>query len=132
IDRSVASILKIREYLVSKQVELADWTDGSLFFLFEFMAQGIRQFLTYEERLKVEFAPQPPSGSADNLRRPAALRQGYFDALTVLRQHLQMALNQIALIAGISAPKIPEYLQVQSWELSNYLTDVSETDRPDL
>ena len=123
IDHSLSSLLKIREYLVAKQVELADVSDGVLFFLIEFMAQGIRQFLTYEERLRAEYADEAFPDS----HRPHGQRERYFDALSVLRQHFYLAMQQLAVIAQMPMPDIPEYLHIQSFDSSYYLTDVSES-----
>ena len=123
IDHSLSSLLKIREHLVSQQVELADLSDGVLFFLIEFMAQGIRQFLTYEERLKAKYIDEPSAAS----HRSRGQRDRYFDALSILRQHFYLALQQLAVIAQMPMPDIPEYLHIQSFDSSYYLTDVSES-----
>jgi hypothetical protein len=122
IDSSLSSLLKIREYLVAKQVELADLSDGPLFFLIEFMAQGVRQFLTYEERLKMEFTHEVSRDS----HRPYPQRDRYFDALAILRQHFYWALQQLAIIADMPLPSFPDYLRIQSFDASYYITDVPE------
>ncbi len=122
IDRSLSSLLKIREYLVHRQVELADLSDGVLFFLIEFIAQGLRQFLTYEERLKANFGDEPQTSNSADFRRPQLMREHYFAALKVLRAHIAGASAQIATIAGIALPEIPEYLRVQSWDDRNYIS----------
>jgi hypothetical protein len=123
IDRSLASLLKIREHLVQRQVELADLSDGVLFFLIEFIVQGLRQFLTHEERLKAEFGDECPSPHPSDFHRSQLLREHYFAALKTLRAHISGAAEQIAAIAGISLPCIPDYLRVQSWDNSNYITE---------
>ena len=122
IDRSLTSLLKIREHLVQQQVELADLSDGILFLLIEFIVQGLRQFLTYEERLKVKLGDLPHSTESSDFHRSRELRESYFVALETLRAHITGATAQIAIIAGISLPKIPENLRVQSWDESHYVT----------
>lgn len=124
IKSSLSSLIKIREYLVEKQVELADLSDGPLFFLIEFMAQGTRQFLTHEERLKAEYADRFASHSEDC---PPALRERYFDALSILRQHFYLAGAQLAIIADMPLPNVPEYLHIRSFDSSYYLTDAPES-----
>jgi hypothetical protein len=125
IDRSLASLLKIREHLVHKQVELSDYSDGVLFFLIEFMLQGLRQFLTHEERLKASFTADADGAQFPDRHRPHFLRDRYFAALRVLREHLYGAITQIAIVADVTIPKIPDSMRVQSWNPSNYLTDES-------
>ncbi len=123
IDRSLASLLKIREHLVQRQVELADLPDGALFFLIEFVVQGLRQFLTHEERLKAEFGDEQDSQRSPDFHRPHDLREHYFAALKVLRAHIAGATTQIATIAGVSLPDIPDYLRVQTWDDTNYVSE---------
>ena len=123
IDRSLASLLKIREHLVQQQVELADLSDGILFFLVEFIVQGLRQFLTYEERLKAEFGDEHHSPRSPNSHRPHLLRENYFAALKTLRAHISGAAEQISTIAGMSLPGIPDYLRVKFWDESNSIAD---------
>jgi hypothetical protein len=129
IDRSVASLLKIREHLVQKQVELSDYSDGVLSFLIEFMLQGLRQFLTHEERLRSQFSSGDHYSRFPDRHRAHPLRESYFAALRVLREHLYGATTQIAIIADISIPKIPDSMRVESWNPSNYVTDESQPNR---
>ena len=123
IDRSLVSLLKIREHLVQKQVELSELSDGVLFFLIEFMLQGLRQFLTYEEQLKRQFTGDDHSRLFPDKHRPHVLRENYFAALGVLREHLYGAIVQIAIIAKVTIPKIPDSMRVESWNPSNYAID---------
>ena len=65
------------------------------------MLAGIRQFLTFEETLRL---------AADERARPHAhklrdVRQDYFDALELLRSHLSHCLDQIATLAAMKVPK---------------------------
>ena len=101
IERALASLQEIRTLLVDKQVELADCPDGPLYLLIDAMLAGIRQFLTYEETLKLD---------ADTRSRPRAreafdTRPGYFDGLELLRSHLSHCLGQIASLAKMKVPK---------------------------
>jgi hypothetical protein len=54
IDQALESLQKIRSLLVDKQVELANHTDSTLYLMIEAMGDAIRQFLTFEQRLKQE------------------------------------------------------------------------------
>src|ERR1700724_1526210 len=95
IARALESLQEIRGFLVDKQVELAEFHDGPLFLLVDAMAVGIRQFLTFEQRL----AGATKSARKAHLKPPqrfADARQDYFDALEILRGHLSRCLGQIA------------------------------------
>ncbi len=91
IGRALTSLLEIRETLVDRQVQLSDMQDGSLYLLLEAMALGIRQFLTYEELLKLSDEARPHR-RFENFERPPDVRQAYFDGLEVLRGHLSRCL----------------------------------------
>ena len=121
IDQALASLQEIRRILVDKEVELADAQDGSLYLLAEVMVSGIRQFLTFEQRLNRKLPPgHGPSGSGHH--RPPETRQAYFDGLEMLRGHLSRCLGQVAAIAGMDAPTdglIPHYSG--EWEIDAYL-----------
>ena len=67
------------------------------------MTTGVRQFLTYEQRLKNTTVP--PARRAKGIQREPNIRQGYFDGLEVLRGHLSRCLGQVAAIAGMELPK---------------------------
>src|ERR1035437_8857926 len=54
IKQALDSLQDIRQVLVDKQVELADNTDGALYLLIDSIRSSIRQFLTFEQRLKPE------------------------------------------------------------------------------
>jgi hypothetical protein len=99
IDDSLKSLAEIRKTLVDKQVELSELKDGPLFLLLDAMAMGIRQFMTFEERLKAQERPRPEGAPSDFYRDPDT-RQAYFDGLELLRGHLSRCLGQIAVIAG--------------------------------
>ncbi|WP_156939392.1 hypothetical protein [Mesorhizobium sp. LNHC229A00] len=121
IDNALASLQKVRTTLVDKQVELSSDDDGPLFLLLEAMAQGIRQFLTYEERLRSsEHLPLPEVSR--EFYRPLDVRQEYFDALELLRGHLSRCLRQVAAIAGMELPKDGLILHYQGeWQTDAYL-----------
>lgn len=69
------------------------------------MLEGIRQFLTFEQKLKK--------------RREDA--EAYFGALEMLRAHLYRTLSQIAEIASITIPKIADHMRYDSaWQLEAY------------
>ena len=104
IDSSLTSLQEIRQVLVEKQVTLSDLQDGPLYLMIDMMRQGIRQFLTYEERLTAVAEDIGPRTSRDFRRAPEA-RQAYFDALELLRGHISHCLVQVAAIAGMEAPQ---------------------------
>lgn len=106
IERALDSLQEIRSLLVDKQVELAERSDGALYLLLEVMLEGIRQFLTFVERLDCS--------SYEG-------RQEYLCALEVLRGHLYRSLLQVAAIASMSIPEVPEHMRYSaSWQIEQY------------
>lgn len=127
IDQALASLQEIRRLLVDKQVELADMQDGPLYMLIDAMALGIRQFLTFEQRLN-SAASQPAAPS--EFWRPEDTRQVYFDGLETLRGHLSRCLGQIATFAGMEPPNEGIIAHYQgAWQLEAY-QDPQLTDGP--
>ena len=104
IDQALASLQEIRKFLTDKQVELAELHNGPLFLLVDAMTSGIRQFLTFEQRLGAA-KRLPPKVRSPEFRRQPDTRQAYFDGLEILRGHLSRCLVQIATIAGMEMPK---------------------------
>jgi hypothetical protein len=122
IEKAVASLQDIRSRLVEKQVEMAKMTDSAIYLLVEYMLEGIRQFLTFEQRLRRPSASShlvlPPSA---NMRHDPDQRDQYFAALEMLRAHLHRCLLQTAKIAGISIPKISDNMRYdEAWQLEAY------------
>jgi len=110
----------IRQFIVDKEVELADLKDGPLFLLLDTMAAGIRQFMTFEELLRRE-DDAPPKLRFENYHRSADVRQGYFDGLEILRRHPSCSLTQIAVIAGMPVPSDGIIANYQGpWQLDAY------------
>ena len=94
---------------------------GILSTLLDVMALGIRQFLTYEELLK-RSDDAPPHSRFGDFHRPPDVRQGYFDALEVLRGHLSRCLGQIAAIAGMDTPTEGLIANYQGpWQVEAYV-----------
>jgi len=113
IENALRSLHEIRAILVDKQVELSAEADGALFLLLEAMAEGIRQFLTFEQRL---------SGLPER-------RLLYFAALEVLRAHLHRTLLQVAAIASMEIPGIAAHMRYNnSWQLEAYLPPALPSD----
>lgn len=100
IGRALASLQEIRKLLVDKQVELADCHDGPLYLVTDAMLAGIRQFLTFEEALRLD----PVVRTESRARERDDVRQDYFDALELLRSHLSHCLDQIATLAAMKIP----------------------------
>jgi hypothetical protein len=120
IDNALASLREIRQFIIDKEVDLADMQDGPLFLLLDAMALGIRQFMTFEELLRRDDSviSHPRFGE---FHRAVDTRQAYFDGLEVLRGHLSGCLGQIAHIAGM--PMLDDGLIAQysgTWQLEAY------------
>ncbi|WP_336970362.1 hypothetical protein [Brevundimonas aurantiaca] len=118
IDSALASLQEVRQILVEKQVALSDLQDGPLFLMIDMMRQGIRQFLTYTERLS-DLGDDPTPGLPADFRRLPEARQAYFDALELLRGR---CLTQIAAIGGMEAPQEGLIVQYQNaWRVEAYV-----------
>ena len=124
VDKALKSLGEIRSIVVKKQVALVDLQDGPLFALIEIMAQGIRDFQTYEELLNEPEAP-PPESKFSDFYRPPDVHQAYREGLEILRGHLSRCLGQIAVIAKMELPDRNKVLQSRQtdWPLEVYLTD---------
>lgn len=103
IDQALESLQSIRSVLVDKQVELAYLTDGPLYLLLEGMLEGVREFLTFEQRLSGSSGDWD-YGSHRDFRRPPDQREAYVVALEALRGHLSRCLGQVAVIADVELP----------------------------
>jgi hypothetical protein len=121
IDNALASLQRVRQILVDKQVELSDAQDGPLYLLIDAMLIGVRQFLTFEEFLNRSDDARPHPRLPD-FHRPPDTRQAYFDGLEVLRGHLSRCLGQIATIAGMEVPKDGLIANYQGpWQIEAYV-----------
>jgi hypothetical protein len=120
IDSSLASLQEIRKILVDSQVNLSDFHDGGLYILVELMVEGLRQFLTIEERLRIDPCLKETANISDHWR-PIDIREKYFEILKQLRFHFHSCLTQIATIAEMKTPKIESYLKSNDeWHLVMY------------
>ena len=120
IDQALESLQSIRSVLVDKQVELAHLTDGPLYVLLEAMLEGVRQFLTFEQRLSSQ---GDDSGYGDHcdFHRSHDQRESYFRALEALRGHLSRCLGQVAVIADVELPSVGMITTYQdAWPLEVY------------
>ena len=87
------------------------------------MLAGIRQFLTFEETLRLD----PEVRSKPRARERYDARQDYFDALEVLRSHLSHCLDQIATLAAMKVPKDSLISHYQGpWPSDAYLPPPSQ------
>jgi hypothetical protein len=117
IDQALASLQEIRALLVDQQVELADLTDGPLYLLLDLMREGIRQFLTFEQRLGDRDASEHPW----ERHRERDVQELYFAGLEALRAHLHRCLIQVAVIADIEIPGIADHMRYDpAWTLEAY------------
>lgn len=119
IDSALKSLQEIRSNLVDKQVELSDLTDGILYLLIEYMLEAIRQFLTFEQQLRLSSSDKKKKHP--DFWRPDEIREEYFESLEILRSHLHRCLIQVSAIADFEIPKIAENMRHDSeWELKHY------------
>ena len=109
ITDALKSLQEIRAITVDKQVELSSKTDGVLYLLLDFIRDSIRQFLTFEQRLR-------------KLRKEEReKREIYFAALEGLRRHIHRTLLQISKIADMEIPGIVDYLRYdEHWQMEAY------------
>ncbi|WP_265820621.1 hypothetical protein [Geovibrio ferrireducens] len=118
IDNSLTSLQEIRKVLIDSQVKLSDYYDGGLYLLIELIAEGVRQFITYEEYLRTKM--EEDVIHRENYRSPH-IREQYFSILEQLRTHIRSCLTQIAMIADMETPKTESYLKADNkWLLSIY------------
>ena len=114
IEKALDSLQEIRRLVVDKQVELANRTETPLYLLLEFIVEGIRQFLTFEESISRE---------ADSPRRFDE-REAYFAALEALRAHIYRTMAQIATIADVTIPNITKAMRYDTdWDPDAYIDD---------
>lgn len=121
IDDSLGSLQGIREIIVDKQVELYDAKGDALYLLLEMMAEGLRQFLTYEQRLD-GLHREPVVTTHPEFRRAPEAREAYFVALESLRGHLNRCTLEIAKIGDVTLPKVAQMAKYQSpWPVEEYI-----------
>lgn len=113
IDNALKSLQEIRQIIVEKQVELSSKSDGALYLYLDFIRDGIRQFLTFEQRL-----PRRPK---EHSGRPREDRELYFAALEMLRAHIHRCLLQVSKIADMEIPGISDQMRYDgNWQLEAY------------
>jgi hypothetical protein len=113
VDGALASLQEVRSFLVDKQVELGNLADGPLYLIIEFMLEGVRQFLTFQERL----------GARSNCSFPRGHHRDYFHALELIRGHVYRCLVEVSKIAEIQIPRIADHMRYDTpWQLLGYTT----------
>lgn len=118
VAQALDSLQEIRRLLVDKQVELAKRTDSPLYLLLELMAEGIRQFLTFEQSI----------ANAAELAGPFEKRGEYFAGLEALRAHIYKSMIQVAVVADVTIPKISDAMRCDNtWDLDAYVLDRPNT-----
>ena len=121
IDAALDSLQSIRSILVDKQVELSHNTDGSLYLIIEYMLEGIRQFLTFQQRLEQAGKSTTSLQIPSSFKRPRTTKEKYFAALEMLRAHLHRSLLQVAAIAKMEIPRIANNMRYdQAWQVEAY------------
>jgi hypothetical protein len=126
VSNALASLEKVRSFLVDKQVDLADYTEGPLYLLVSIAVEGIRQFLSFEERTKHCARRLSPGIDLDEdteFPTPGFFyRNRYRVGLEQLRAHVYRTLEQIAAIADVRVPKIPPEMRYSpDWPQETYL-----------
>lgn len=122
IDQALTSLQKIRDLLVDKQVQLSHAVDSPLYLLIEIQLEAIRQFLTFEQRIRSSSAPpELVIHGSSAFRRSIDTRDQYFAALEMLRGHLHRCLLQTAKIGDTTIPKIVDHMRYdEAWPLDTY------------
>ena len=118
VEKAIDSLYNIRSMLVNKQVELSSHTDGILYLIIEIMLEAIRQFQTFEEDLKKSY-PEFRGEKSSILYRLSF--QQYLTVMEKLRGHLYQCLKQVASVADVQIPKIPQSMRyVDAWRAEDY------------
>ena len=118
VERALASLQDIRSILVDKQVELSAQSDGGLYLIIELMLEGIRQFFTFEEKLRTG-NPQFPGDLHTRFTRHDL--QPYFGAVEMLRSHLYRCLAQVTAVADTNIPEISNQMRYEdAWQNNVY------------
>ncbi|MBD3337568.1 MAG: hypothetical protein GF353_00575 [Candidatus Lokiarchaeota archaeon] len=101
---------------------MSKFPDSSLYLIIELQVEAIRQFLTFEQRLKnVHDFNQATPHPKTKVTRPSSVKEQYFAALEMLRAHLHRCLFQVAKIADIEIPKISQHMRYDElWQLEAY------------
>jgi hypothetical protein len=120
IDQALTSLQEIRKIIVDKQVELSEKTDTALYVLLDSVRDSIRQFLTFEQRLRKGGAVDRNANSS--FRRPVQSRELYFAGLEMLRAHIHRTLFQVAKIANMDEiPGLVGHMSYDGhWQLEAY------------
>ena len=118
VEKALTSLQDIRSLLVDKQIDLSGQTNGCLYLLLELMLEGIRQFFTFEEKLR-SVNPEFPGNLHTRLHKHDL--QPYFAALEMLRGHLYRCISQLSIVADTNIPKILDHMRYEAaWELAAY------------
>ena len=81
------------------------------------MADAIRQFLTFEQRLGLEDGAENSACDGEGSKR-----EQYFAALEMLRAHLHRCLLQVGTVGGVQIPKIADNMRYNDvWQLEAYV-----------
>ena len=101
---------------------MANATDSPLYLVIELKLEAIRQFVTFEQRLKHgDRGSRVAVSESSSFRRAQDDRDRYFAALEVLRAHLHRCLLQLSKIADIRIPKISEHMRYdEAWQIEAY------------
>lgn len=109
IAHSLASFQEIRSVLLEKQVERSSLSDGSIFLLAEYFAEGIRQFLTATEG----HANSISFTSGEAYLGPQ-VRERCFRGLEWLRCHIHRCLFRLSKFASAENPRVAACLRSEA------------------
>jgi hypothetical protein len=106
IREALDSLQEIRKIIVDKEVELSGKSDGVLYVLLDSIRDAIRQFLTFEQRLR---------------KQKGERNQLYFAGLEMLRAHIHRCLLQVSKIAEMEIPDVADYMRYdEHWKIEAY------------
>lgn len=122
IDQALTSLQEIRRIIVDKQVELSEKTDSALYMLLDSVRDSIRQFLTFEQRLRKGGGTIDDRKMRDpSFRRTVQSRELYFAGLEMLRAHINRTLLQVAKLADMEIPGLVGHMRYdEHWQLEAY------------
>lgn len=103
VRNTLASLQEVRKILVESQVEVANFHDGDLFWIADYLRLIIREFLSWEERLRAALGPA--QASKEELYIDPVYRAAYIKSLDTVRAHARAALEALA---DVSQMKLPD------------------------
>ncbi len=105
VRNTLASLIEVRKILVDTQVELHNLHDADLFWVVDYLRLTIRDFLSWEERLRAAaINPGNSRATSEELYVDPVYQAVYIAALDVVRAHARAALAAMAELADMTLP----------------------------